>query len=114
MKQETATTTQGSENDGVQTVREPTPACESAFSTADVNLHAMYEKNLVDDEAEFTAILAPIFSACENPADLYAAVKNHPYVYGYTKGVPDRSTMIIYCQGNETTPACTGIESFQP
>ncbi|TFD19987.1 hypothetical protein [Cryobacterium sp. TMT2-23] len=92
-----------------------TAACASAFSEAEVDLHAMYDSGLEDDEAAFTAALDPLFGACESPADLYAGGVKHPFVYGLTDGLYlDRTTLKIYCGGYEATPACTGMDSFQP
>ena len=94
---------------------ELTETCDSAFSKAEADLHSMYNSDLEDDEAAFTAALDPLFSACESPADLYAGGVKHPFVYGLTDGAYlDRMTLEIYCGGYEATPACTGMDSFQP
>lgn len=97
-----------------EAAHELTVACANAFSKAEADLHTMYNSALEDDEAAFTAAIEPLFSECESPADLYAGGVKHPFVYGFTDGNPDRTTLQIYCGGHEATPACADMDSFQP
>jgi hypothetical protein len=113
--EETTPVAQESTTTEAQAAPELTAACASAFSAAEADLRAMYAKALEDDEAEFTAAIAPLFIACESPADLYAGGMEYPYVYGLTDAAYlDKVTLQIYCGGQEATAACTGMDTFKP
>ena len=117
--------------------------CRGAFAKSDADQHALYERDIVgsyldsignpgiddwtpeksagfdaavaEDNALFEATLAPLFTICGSPAELYAGGQQFPFVFGLTTGtLIDRPTLEIYCRGHEGTAACDGVAEFTP
>lgn len=74
---------------------------------------AKYDALQADEEAQWTAIYAPVYAECESPADWWAAAKEHPGIAGVTDAdflEPD--SLRNWCTGSEEQPACQGIDDW--
>lgn len=74
---------------------------------------AAYEALQADEEAQWTAIYAPVYANCESPADWWAAANKYPGIAGLT-GTDYLSPEDLqhWCTGSETQPACVGVEEW--
>ncbi|MGP6176861.1 DUF2510 domain-containing protein [Microbacterium sp. A196] len=80
---------------------------------ASADERANYDALQADEEAQWTAIYAPIYSTCESPADWWAAAKEYPGIAGVTDAdalTPE--SLKNWCTGSETQPACIGIDEW--
>lgn len=115
---------------------EPSAACEQVVITAlaaEKNLYAThpvwsaeipgvdaspeefaaYDALQADEEAQWTAIYAPIYATCESPADWWAAANKYPGIAGRTNAdALEPESLRTWCTGSETQPACTGLDEW--
>lgn len=74
---------------------------------------SVYEALQADEEAQWTALKAPLYSSCESPADLYLAFKSYPLLAGTLDAdfvEPDQ--VVHYCMYSADQPACIGVEEW--
>lgn len=72
-----------------------------------------YEALQDDEEAQWSALMAPIYSSCESPADLYLAFKLYPLLAGVTDEefvAPDQ--VVHYCAFSADQQACIGVAEW--
>ena len=74
---------------------------------------ANYDALQADEEAQWTAIYAPIYATCESPADWWAAANEYPLIAGVTDAdYLEPESLSHWCTGSEAQPACVGIDEW--